>query len=81
MSEPWFGPKAYGIGVSPRSPAGWAAVGVYVVAMAATGPVVRYLAAPTWIIWLSFAVLTVGFLALTILKSDRQRRRWRWGGR
>jgi hypothetical protein len=81
MREPWFGPKSYGIGITPKSPAGWAAVAVYVLAMAATGPVVKFLAAPTWVIWPIIAGLAAAFLALTYIKSDRQPWRWRWGGR
>jgi hypothetical protein len=81
MTEPWFGPKAYGIGIAPRSPRGWAALGVYVLAMAATGPVVEHFAAPRWVIWIAFALLTAALLVLMYVKSDRRPWRWRWGGR
>jgi hypothetical protein len=80
MSEPWFGPKAYGIGLSPKSRPGWAALAIYIVAMAATGPIVDSLDAPSWVIWAVFAALTTALLALVFIKSDRQPWRWRWGG-
>jgi membrane protein YdbS with pleckstrin-like domain len=81
MSEPWFGQKAYGIGLSPRSPAGWAATVVYILALVATVAIVKFFAAPRWAMWAAFAVLSLGFIALTIIKSDRKAWRWRWGGR
>lgn len=38
MGAPRFGAKTYGVGVSPKSPAGWIALGAYVVALMASAP-------------------------------------------
>jgi hypothetical protein len=80
MTQPWFGPKAYGIGLSPKGAKGWLALGLYVLGMIATGPVVALLRAPTWAIWITFTLLTAALFALIVLKSDRRPWRWRWGG-
>jgi hypothetical protein len=80
MRQPWFGPKAYGIGISPKHAKGWLALGVYVLGMIATGPVVALLGAPTWAIWIAFVLLTVALFVLVFVKGDRAPWRWRWGG-
>jgi hypothetical protein len=81
MGEPWFGAKEYGIGISPKTPAGWISLFVYVAAMATAPRIAHQLAAPHWAIWLVLATLTIAFFALVAIKSDRQPWRWRWGGR
>ena len=81
MSEPWFGAKRYGIGLGPRSPAGWISTGVYVLLMVSAPIAGRSLNAPIWAVEAAPALLTVGFIALAILKSDGRPWRWRWGGR
>lgn len=81
MGEPWFGTKRYGVGISPRRPAGWIATGLYALAMIAAGPIAIVFAAPNWVLWTAFALLTVGFLGLAFAKSDHQPWRWRWNGR
>jgi hypothetical protein len=81
MGEPWFGAKDYGIGLSPKTGAGWAALALYVAAMGATTPLARRLAAPHWSIGAAFAILTAAFVVLVFLKGGRQAWRWRWGGR
>jgi hypothetical protein len=81
MGAPWFELKAYGIGVSPKRPAGWIALAIYVAAVVATAPITRHLAAPRWMAGVVIGLLTVAFLLLMLAKSDRQPWRWRWGGR
>jgi hypothetical protein len=81
MGEPWFGPKAYGIGLSPKTPAGWISVAAYMAAMAAARLIGRQVSAPRWAAWLAPSTLTLAFLALVLVKSDRRPWRWRWAGR
>ena len=81
MGKPWFGSKTYGIGLAPKSPAGWASLAIYALAMIVAGPALKRLAAPAWILWAVLAGLTIVMLALVFIKSDRQPWRWRWGGR
>jgi hypothetical protein len=81
MTGPWFGAKEYGIGISPKSSAGWISLGIYALAMVATGPIARHFDAPLWVVWATFAFLTIGLLVLIFAKSDRRPWRWRWGRR
>jgi hypothetical protein len=83
MNEPWFGPKTYGIGIGPKSRAGWISVAVYCALMAAAPFAARFLGWPVWAAPVALGLLTVGFLILVALKSDGAawRWRWRWGGR
>lgn len=81
MSSPWFGAKRYGIGLSPKSPAGWFALGACVAAILAVPPVSRRLEAPGWAAAAASILLTLAFLLLAWLKSDRSPWSWRWGGR
>lgn len=86
MSEPWFGPKTYGIGIGPKSRAGWVSVAVYLVLALATPIVGLSLNWPAWVTPIALAIFTVSFLILIIAKSrgdgsDGEPWRWRWGGR
>ncbi len=86
MGKPWFGPKTYGIGIGPRSRAGWLAVAVYLLLMIATPIAELSLGLPVWMVPAAFGLFTVVFLTLVVLnsggaKSDGEPWRWRWGGR
>ena len=81
MGKPWFGPKTYGIGIAPKSAAGWIVIAGYVLAMIAVPQLVATFHRPAWAAYVGFAVLTVAALAIMGLKSDGQPWRWRWGGR
>ena len=79
MGEPWFGAKTYGIGLSPKGAAGWISVAVFC-ALATLAPLAGLaLNWPAWTILASLGLLTIAFLVLIVLKSDRQP--WRWRGR
>ncbi len=79
MSRPWFAQKRYGIGLSPASPAGWIALGLFVAAMAVTGPIVGFLHLPVWFIWIGFAGEIAAMLWVISAKSDGKPWRWRNG--
>jgi hypothetical protein len=81
MGEPWFGAKAYGIGIGPKSRAGWIAIVAYLVLMATIPIACRSLTWPDWTIPIALGLLTAGLLLLMNLKSDGEPWRWRWGGR
>jgi hypothetical protein len=77
MGKPWFGVKAYGIGVGPKGAAGWISVAVFGVLMLVTPMAVRSLGGPHWAVFAALGLLTVGYLVLVFLKSDGLP----WGGR
>ena len=81
MGKPWFGPKRYGIGLGPTSPAGWMVMVAYVAAMVGALPLVRALGWPDW----AFAVIQLAavllLVVLVILKRDSRPLKWRWGDR
>jgi len=79
MSKPWFGAKTYGIGFSPKSVEGWIAMLVYVVAVLAVTAVGKQWGVEPWMIVLAGSGLTLGLLALAVVKGDGQPLRWRWG--
>ncbi|RAK51441.1 hypothetical protein [Phenylobacterium deserti] len=81
MSRPWFGVKRYGIGLSPTSGQGWAALLAYVVTLAATPLLAVRLGAPSWIVPLALAAETAALIAVVLLKGDGKPWRWRWGQR
>jgi hypothetical protein len=81
MSKPWFGPKEYGFGLSPISPAGWVATLVYVIVLMSAAFILRQRGAATWIGLATTLGITVAFIGLTLLKSDRSAWKWRWGRR
>ena len=81
MNRPWFGPKRYGMGLSPTTWQGWLAtlifIGLIALAAAAMRGSGRH---PTlWNVF-AFGGLTAAYIALAVWKSDRQPWRWRWGG-
>jgi hypothetical protein len=79
MKQPWFGVKRYGIGVGPRSPAGWAAIAVYAVLMLACPWLLGALHAPRGAGLLLALALTFGLIGLMSATSDG--RTWRWRDR
>jgi hypothetical protein len=79
MPKPWFGAKSFGVGIGPRSIEGWLLTGAYVVAMVAVTPLVVGLHVPIWWVFVSFGLLTAGFLIVALLMSDGAAWRWRWG--
>jgi hypothetical protein len=81
MGKPWFGAKTYGIGIAPKSPAGWIAVAVFAGAVMAIPPLAAHFAAPAWAPGLAIGALTIGFVILVLAKGDGRPWRWRWGGR
>jgi hypothetical protein len=81
MKQPWFGPKAYGIGVSPASPAGWIATALFVLAVVAAASLGPRLHLSAWTIRLILLALVSGFFALVRWKGDKALWKWRWGGR
>lgn len=66
----WFGPKRIGWGASPASWQGWAATGVFILAMLLTGTVFRDAA---WV-WAMMLANVVIFLAVVILTFDKNAR-------
>ncbi|MBE7220805.1 MAG: hypothetical protein INR64_20245 [Caulobacteraceae bacterium] len=81
MGEPWFGVKRYGIGIGPRSPAGWAATVLFMVVVVVVPQVVVALHGPPWATLAIVLALGAAFTLLAFAKSDRKPWRWRWGGR
>ena len=81
MGEPWFGAKTYGIGIGPKSRAGWLSILVYCSLMTAVLLTERFLHQPSWTVTIILGLLTIAFLALVFIKSDCKAWRWRWGGR
>jgi hypothetical protein len=79
MGKPWFGVKRYGVGLAPCSVEGWLAVAAYVVAMAATAPIVNALHLPIWFIGIGFLIATAALLGLVAVKNDGKPWHWRWG--
>ena len=70
MKRVWFGPKRVGWGASPASWEGWAATGVFIVAMLLTGNLLRDL---SWV-WAAMLANVVIFLAVVILTYDKNAR-------
>ncbi len=81
MSKPWFGAKEYGLGISPKSPEGWAVMAIYVALIPTAGVLCRRLDAPSWAFSAVVLALTAGLLVLAAVKSDGLPLRWRWGGK
>ena len=83
MKKPWFGVKAYGIGIGPKSLPGWLSMFAYVAAMVGVSTLGGWLnpPPPSWIVGAIMLALTVGLFVLIGLKSDGKPWRWRWGGR
>ena len=81
MRRPWFGANDYGIGLSPKSPAGWAALAVYVAVMAATPRLVAWFGAPLWVSVVGAIAATAALLVVIARTSDASLWRRRWGCR
>ena len=81
MKKPWFGVKAYGIGIGPKSFPGWVSVLVYAAAMGGATPFGEWLKLPFWRAGAFMLAMTVGLLVLMAVTSDGKPWRWRWGGR
>lgn len=79
MSDPWFGVKAYGIGVGPKSLAGWVSTILYCILMIGVPVAKQALNWPIWMIPIAYALLTIVFFALLFMKGDGKPWRWRWG--
>lgn len=82
MPKPWFGPKRYGVGLSPVSWEGWALTAAYVAALAAAAGVLpRAFADPL----IGGAAGVVGVLLASVAFFSTVARRsasdihWRWG--
>ena len=70
MKRGWFGPKRWGWGASPASWEGWAATGVFILAMGVTG---YLLDDDTWR-WTAMLVEIALFLVLIVLTYDKNAR-------
>ena len=66
----WFGPKRIGWGASPASWQGWAATGVFILAMLLTGNLLRDAA---WV-WALMLAEVAAFIAVVILTFDKNAR-------
>lgn len=81
MKKPWFGAKAYGIGIGPKGLPGWLTMLVYVAAMVGVATSGEWLHPPLWIVAALFFACTAGLVAVIALTSDGKPWRWRWGDR
>lgn len=70
MKRAWFGPKRIGWGASPASWEGWAATGVFILAMLLTGNLLRDVA---WVWALMLAEVAI-FFVVVILTYDKNAR-------
>ena len=70
MKRVWFGPKRFGWGASPASWEGWAATGVFILAMLLTGNLLRDVA---WVWALMLAEIAI-FFVVVILTYDKNAR-------
>ncbi|MGV3578238.1 hypothetical protein [Brevundimonas sp.] len=68
----WFGPKRFGWGASPASWQGWAATGVFILAMLLTGTLLRDVA---WV-WAVMLANVALFLAVVVLTYDKNAQPW-----
>lgn len=67
LKRGWFGPKRIGWGASPATWQGWAATGVFIVAMLVTANVFRE---ESWV-WLVMAALVAAFITVVLLTYDK----------
>ena len=79
MGKPWFGAKAYGIGIGPKGVGGWLSVLIYTLAVISVVFVPSWFNVSWWIVGLILLVLTVALFVLVALKNDGEPWRWRWG--
>lgn len=71
----WFAPKRFGIGAVPASPAGWAVISLYALAM---GLMMRFMPSHQSRIVVGIA-LTAVLAVICWMKTDGGWK-WRWGG-
>jgi hypothetical protein len=78
MSDAWFKPKRYGIGVAPATWRGWAALlGILIVNAIGMALLDAIDAPKMWSVLLNIVVLGI-ILWMCIAKSEGEWR-WRWG--
>lgn len=83
MTRYWFKRRRYGFGWTPVTREGWLALGLYLAAVLGGALVLGKLKAsnpPQWTTtaYLSIVlVLTIGFIAIAVIKGPTPR--WRWG--
>ena len=70
MTRVWFGPKRFGWGASPASWEGWAATGVFILAMLLTGNLLRDVA----LVWALMLAEIAIFFVVVILTYDKNAR-------
>ena len=70
MKRVWFGPKRFGWGASPASWEGWAATGVFILAMLLTGNLLRDVA----LVWALMLAEIAIFFVVVILTYDKNAR-------
>ena len=70
MKRAWFGPKRWGWGASPASWEGWAATGVFILAMGVTG----YLFDNDIWRWAAMLVEIALFLVVILMTFDKNAR-------
>jgi hypothetical protein len=84
MSKAWFRVKSYGVGYSPGSWEGWAAVAVFLLLAEGNARFTHTLFADPRqgaLVGAGIMIaLRIGMVALVFLRSDRAPMRWRWGG-
>ena len=79
MNQYWFKPKRYGLGASPSSWEGWAATGIYVLAIVGLSLAFTHPGAPPPVAFIAItAALTIVFVGLCWAKTEGGWR-WRWG--
>ena len=71
MKRGWFGPKVFGWGASPASWQGWAATGVFILAMVATGLVQPSDGLVAWIARGVVLAVFLGVIAVTYRSDAR----------
>ena len=71
MKRVWFGPKRFGWGASPASGEGWAATGVFILAMLLTGNLLRDVA---WVWVLMLAEIAIFFVVLIVTYDKNARK-------
>jgi hypothetical protein len=81
MGRPWFGARKYGIGIGPKTAAGWVSILIYCVLMTAAPIAELVWRWPVWTVPVASGLFTLALIVLIILKRDGEPLRWRWGGR
>jgi uncharacterized RDD family membrane protein YckC len=83
MPEPWFRPKVYGYGATPKNWKGWAATAVYTfVVFGLCGVMLKMLDNPDPVLialWAAMVLLFTGaFVALARMRTEGKWK-WHWG--